>query len=77
MDADGLAFYNIVPVNQTVARNRVVDKKLILVPIELNEVRKSPFDGSESGISTLMRIEKFSHMKYHYPYLLPASWHLV
>ena len=42
MDADGLAFYNIVPVNQTVARNRVVDKKLILVPIELNEVRKSP-----------------------------------
>ena len=42
MDADGLAFYNIVPVNQVVARNRVVDKKLILLPIELNEVRKSP-----------------------------------
>lgn len=42
MDSDGLAFYNIVPVNQTVARNRVVDKKLILVPIELNEIRKSP-----------------------------------
>ena len=42
MDADGLAYYNIVPVNQTVARNRVVDKKLILVPIELNEIRKSP-----------------------------------
>jgi hypothetical protein len=42
MDADGLAFYNVVPVNQTVARNRVVDKKLILVPIELNEIRKSP-----------------------------------
>lgn len=42
MDADGLAYYNIVPVNQTIARNRVVDKKLILVPIELNEVRKSP-----------------------------------
>lgn len=42
MDSDGLAYYNIVPVNQTVARNRVVDKKLILVPIELNEVRKSP-----------------------------------
>ena len=42
MDADGLAFYNIVPVNQVVARNRVVDKKLILLPINLNEVRKSP-----------------------------------
>ena len=42
MDANGLAFYNIVPVNQVVARNRVVDKKLILLPIELNEVRKSP-----------------------------------
>ena len=42
MDADGLAYYSIVPVNQTVARNRVVDKKLILVPIELNEIRKSP-----------------------------------
>jgi hypothetical protein len=41
MDSDGLAFYNIVPVNQAVARNRVVDKKLILLPIELNEVRKS------------------------------------
>ena len=42
MDADGLAYYSIVPVNQTVARNRVVDKKLILAPIELNEIRKSP-----------------------------------
>ena len=42
MDADGLAFYNVVPVNQTIARNRVVDKKLILAPIELNEIRKSP-----------------------------------
>jgi hypothetical protein len=42
MDADGLAYYSVVPVNQMVARNRLVDKKLILVPIELNEVRKSP-----------------------------------
>lgn len=42
MDADGLAYYSVVPVNQTIARNRVVDKKLILVPIELNEIRKSP-----------------------------------
>jgi len=42
MDTDGLAFYNVVPVNQVVARNRVVDRKLILLPIDLNEVRKSP-----------------------------------
>jgi hypothetical protein len=42
MDANGLAFYNVVPVNHSVARNRVVDKKLILLPIDLNEVRKSP-----------------------------------
>ena len=42
MDASGLAFYNVIPVNQVVARNRMVDKKLILLPIDLNEVRKSP-----------------------------------
>jgi len=42
MDASGLAFYNVVPVNQAVARNRLVDKKLILLPIHLDEVRKSP-----------------------------------
>ncbi len=42
MDANGLSFYNVVPVNQAVARNRVVDKRLILLPIDLNEVRKSP-----------------------------------
>jgi len=42
MDANGLAFYNVVPVNQVVARNRLVDKKLILLPIALDEVRKSP-----------------------------------
>ena len=42
MDANGLAFYNVVPVNQVVARNRMVDKKLILLPIYLDEVRKSP-----------------------------------
>lgn len=35
-------FYNIVPVNHSRIRGRVVDRKLILCPIELNEVRKSP-----------------------------------
>jgi hypothetical protein len=42
MDANGLAYYNVVPVNQAVAKNRVIDKKLILIPLDLNEVRKSP-----------------------------------
>ena len=45
MDANGYpsqAFYNVVPVNQAIARNRVVDRRLILLPIPLNEVRKSP-----------------------------------
>jgi hypothetical protein len=35
-------FYNIVPVNHSRIRGRVVDRKLILCPIDLNEVRKSP-----------------------------------
>jgi hypothetical protein len=35
-------YYSIVPVNHSRIRNRVVDSKLILFPIELNEVRKSP-----------------------------------
>ena len=42
MDADGFEYYNIVPVNQPIARNRVVDSRLILLPISLDEVRKSP-----------------------------------
>jgi hypothetical protein len=36
------AFYSVVPVNHWKARSRVVDRKLILFPIELYEVRKSP-----------------------------------
>ena len=36
------AYYSVVPVDNAKARNRVVDKKLILFPINLNEVRKSP-----------------------------------
>jgi hypothetical protein len=35
-------YYSVVPVNHSVARNRVVDKKLILLPLDLNEVRKAP-----------------------------------
>jgi hypothetical protein len=35
-------YYNIVPVNHARARNRVSDRRLILYPIELNEVRKAP-----------------------------------
>lgn len=45
MDTDASSsggYYNIVPVNHSIVRSRVVDKKLILCPLELNEVRKSP-----------------------------------
>ena len=34
-------FYNVVPVNHSRARSRLVDRKLVLFPLELNEVRKS------------------------------------
>ena len=46
MDVDATrvsgGFYTVVPVNHSRARNRVVDRKLILYPIELTEVRKAP-----------------------------------
>jgi hypothetical protein len=35
-------YYSVVPVNHSWARSRVVDRKLVLFPIELNEVRKAP-----------------------------------
>jgi hypothetical protein len=35
-------YYSTVPVNHSWARNRIVDRKLILFPIELDEVRKAP-----------------------------------
>ena len=35
------AFYNVVPVNHSIARTRVVDRKLVLFPLELDEVRRS------------------------------------
>ncbi|MDR1518049.1 MAG: RagB/SusD family nutrient uptake outer membrane protein [Dysgonamonadaceae bacterium] len=34
-------YYSIVPVNHSRARSRVVDKKLVLFPIDLDEVRKA------------------------------------
>jgi hypothetical protein len=34
-------YYSVVPVNHSTARNRVVDKRLILFPLELSEVRKA------------------------------------
>jgi hypothetical protein len=41
-DASGDSYYSVVPVNHTRARNRVVDKKLVLFPLALDEVRKAP-----------------------------------
>jgi hypothetical protein len=42
IEASKAEYYSIIPVNHSKARSRVVDKKLILFPIELNEVRKAP-----------------------------------
>ncbi len=41
-EADGDAFYTRVPLNSSKARNRIVDKKLIFMPIALDELRKAP-----------------------------------
>jgi hypothetical protein len=44
MDTDASidGYYSIVPVNHSKARNRVVDRKMILFPILLEEIRKAP-----------------------------------
>jgi hypothetical protein len=42
VDVSGDAYYTVVPINHAYARNRVVDRKLVLFPLELDEVRKSP-----------------------------------
>jgi hypothetical protein len=41
-DVSGDTYYTSVPVNHSSARNRVVDKKMVLFPLELDEVRKAP-----------------------------------
>ncbi len=41
-EADGDAFYTRVPLNHSKARNRIVDKKLVFMPITLDELRKAP-----------------------------------
>ncbi len=41
-EADGDAFYTRVPLNSSIARNRIVDKKLVFMPINLSELRKAP-----------------------------------
>lgn len=40
-DADGDDFYTTVPLNHSKARNRLIDKKLIFMPIMQSELRKS------------------------------------
>jgi hypothetical protein len=42
IDISGDGYYTVVPINHAYVRNRVVDRKLVLFPLELNEVRKSP-----------------------------------
>jgi hypothetical protein len=41
-DAVKSEYYHIVPVNHSKARSRVVDKRLVLFPIALEEIRKAP-----------------------------------
>lgn len=40
-ETSGLAYYNVTPINHARARNRMVDKKLVLFPLALDEVRKA------------------------------------
>jgi hypothetical protein len=42
IESSGSSYYSVVPVNHAKARNRVVDKKLVLFPLALDEVRKAP-----------------------------------
>ena len=42
VDTSGDAYYTVVPVNHTYARGRVIDRKMILFPLDLEEVRKAP-----------------------------------
>lgn len=41
-DAKGNSFYTIIPINHAKARNRLIDRKLVLFPLALDEVRKAP-----------------------------------
>ncbi|MDR1859855.1 MAG: RagB/SusD family nutrient uptake outer membrane protein [Bacteroidales bacterium] len=38
---EGPDYYQVVPINHSKARARVADKKLVLLPLDLNEVRKA------------------------------------
>jgi hypothetical protein len=41
-DTSGSGYYSVVPVNHAKARNRVVNKRAVLFPLALDEVRKAP-----------------------------------
>jgi hypothetical protein len=41
-DASRSGYYYVVPVNHSKVRNRIVDKRLVLCPLSLDEVRKAP-----------------------------------
>jgi hypothetical protein len=48
-DAPKNAYYTVVPVNHSKARNRFVDRRLALFPIALDEVRKAPLLDQNPG----------------------------
>jgi hypothetical protein len=41
IETSGDAYYSVVPVNHSRARNRIVDKRMVLFPLALDEVRKA------------------------------------
>jgi hypothetical protein len=48
-DAPKDAYYTVVPLNHSKARNRVIDKRLTLFPIALDEIRKAPLLDQNPG----------------------------
>jgi hypothetical protein len=42
IEVSGDPYYTVVPINHVYARGRVVDRKLVLFPLALDEVRKTP-----------------------------------
>lgn len=42
VEQDGDAFYHVVRINNSTARNRIVDRKMVFLPISTSELRKVP-----------------------------------
>ena len=51
MNTDGYEddYYQRVPINHPISRNRVTDKKMVLLPIPKSELRKIPLMDQNPG----------------------------